>query len=122
MGMIETEIEFKELRKRNIVRFDRNDDWKPYLIVNTDRAYFYLNGNKIFVLSRDFRMCRDMAQVSREQNYWSRLHRKKEYADQRKFYRVVPERIGEIDRDWYLNSAEVSEAEFIAEYKRRNRR
>ena len=122
MGMIETEIEFKELRKRNIVRFDRNDDWKPYLIVNTDRAYFYLNGNKIFVLSRDFRMCRDMAQVSRERNCWSREHRKKEYADQRKFYRVVPERIGEIDRDLYLNSAEVSEAEFIAEYKRRNRR
>lgn len=122
MGMIETEIEFKELRKRNIVRFDGNDDWKPYLIVNTDRAYFYLNGNKIIVVSRDFRICRDMAQVSRERNCWSREHRKKEYADQRKFYRVVPERIGEIDRDWYMNSTEVPEAEFIAEYQRRNRR
>lgn len=68
MGMIEIEIEFNELRKRNIVRFDRNDDWHPYLLVNTDRAYFDLNGNKISVLSRDFSLCRDMAQVKREQN------------------------------------------------------
>ena len=66
MGMIEIEIEFNELRKRNIVRFDRNDDWHPYLLVNTDRAYFDLNGNKISVLSRDFSLCRDMAQVKRE--------------------------------------------------------
>ena len=36
MGMIEIEIEFNELRKRNIVRFDENDDWHPYLLVNTD--------------------------------------------------------------------------------------
>ena len=71
MGMIEIEIEFNELRKRNIVRFDRNDDWHPYLLVNTDRAYFDLNGNKISVLSRDFSLCRDMAHVKREQNYWS---------------------------------------------------
>lgn len=84
MGMIEIEIEFNELRKRNIVRFDRNDDWHPYLLVNTDRAYFDLNGNKISVLSRDFSLCRDLAQVKREQNFWSRIHRKKEYADQRK--------------------------------------
>ena len=49
MGMIEVQIEFEELRKRNIVKFDKNDDWKPYLVVNTDRAYFYLNGNKIFI-------------------------------------------------------------------------
>lgn len=71
MGMIEIEIEFNELRKRNIVRFDRNDDWHPYLLVNTDRAYFDLSGNKISVLSRDFSLCRDMAQVKREQNYWT---------------------------------------------------
>lgn len=77
MGMIEIEIEFNELWKRNIVRFDENDDWHPYLLVNTDRAYFDLSGNKISVLSRDFSLCRDMAHVKREQNYWSRLHRKK---------------------------------------------
>jgi len=86
MGMIEIEIEFNELRKRNIVRFDRNDDWHPYLLVNTDRAYF----------------------------------RKKEYADQRKIYRILLERFGQIDRDWH--STEVSETEFITEYQRRNRR
>ena len=63
MGMIEIEIELNELRKRNIVRFDRNDDWHPYLLVNTDRAYFDLSGNKISVLSRDFSLCRDMAHV-----------------------------------------------------------
>lgn len=120
MGMIEIEIEFNELRKRNIVRFDRNDNWKPYLVDNTDRAYFYLSGNKISVLSRDFSLCRDMAQVKREQNYWSRIHRRKEYADQRKIYRILPERLDQIDRDWH--STEVSEAEFIAEYQRRNRR
>ena len=120
MGMIEIEIEFNELRKRNIVRFERNDNWHPYLVVNTDRAYFYLSGNKISVLSRDFRLCRDMAQVKREQNYWSRLHRRKEYADQRKIYRILPERFGQIDRDWDLNSIEVSEIEFMTEYKRRN--
>ncbi len=119
MGMIETQIEFKDLHRRNIVQFDRNAEWKPYLVVNMDRAYFYLNGNKIIVVSRDFRMCRDMAQVSRERNCWSREHRKKEYADQRKIYRVVPERIGEIDRDLYLNSTEVTETEFIKEYKKR---
>ena len=122
MGMIEIEIEFNELRKRNIVRFDRNDDWHPYLLVNTDRAYFDLNGNKISVLSRDFRLCGDMAQVKREQDYWSRLHRKKEYADQRKIYRILPEQFGQIDRDWYLNSIEVSETEFITKYQKRNRR
>lgn len=122
MGMIEIEIEFNELRKRNIVRFDRNDNWQPYLVVNTDRAYFCLSGNKISVLSRDFRLCRDMAQVKREQNYWSRTHRRKEYADQRKIYRILPERFGQIDRDWYLNSIEVSETEFITKYQKRNRR
>ena len=47
MGMIEIEIEFNELRKRNIVRFDRNDDWHPYLLVNTDRAYFDLSGKSV---------------------------------------------------------------------------
>ena len=120
MGMIEIEIEFNELRKRNIVRFDRNDDWHPYLLVNTDRAYFDLSGNKISVLSRDFSLCRDMAQVKREQDYWSRLHRKKEYADQRKIYWILLERFGQIDRDWH--STEVSETEFITEYQRRNRR
>ena len=120
MGMIEIEIEFNELRKRNIVRFDRNDDWHPYLLVNTDRAYFDLSGNKISVLSRDFSLCRDMAQVKREQNYWSRIHRRKEYADQRKIYRILLERCGQLDRDWH--SIEVSETEFIAEYQRRNRR
>lgn len=120
MGMIEIEIEFNELRKRNIVRFDRNDDWHPYLVVNTDRTYFDLNGNKISVLSRDFSLCRDMAQVKREQNYWSRLHRKNEYADQRKIYRILLERCSQLDRDWH--SIEVSETEFIAEFKRRNRR
>ena len=112
MGMIEIEIEFNELRKRNIVRFDRNDDWHPYLLD--------LSGNKISVLSRDFSLCRDMAQVKREQNYWSRIHRKKEYADQRKIYRILLERCGQIDRDWH--SIEVSETEFIAEYQKRNRR
>ena len=112
MGMIEIEIEFNELRKRNIVRFDRNDDWHPYLLVNTDRAYFDLSGNKISVLSRDFSLCRDMAHVKREQNYWSRIHRRN--------YRILLERCGQIDRDWH--SIEVSETEFIAEFKRRNRR
>ena len=96
MGMIEIEIEFNELWKRNIVRFDENDDWHPYLLVNTDRAYFDLSGNKISVLSRDFSLCRDMAHVKREQNYWSRLHRKKEYADQRKIYRILLERCGRL--------------------------
>lgn len=122
MGMIEIEIEFNELRKRNIVRFDRNDDWHPYLLVNTDRAYFDLSGNKISVLSRDFSLCRDLAQVKRERNYRSRIHRKKEYADQRKIYRILLEQFGQIDRDWYLNSIEVSETEFITKYQKRNRR
>ena len=62
MGMIEMQIAFKDLHKRNIMQFDGNDVWRPYLILNTDRAYFYLNGQKIFVVSRDFRMCRNMAQ------------------------------------------------------------
>ena len=120
MGMIEIEIEFNELRKRNIVRFDKNDDWHPYLLVNTDRAYFDLSGNKISVLSRDFSLCRDLAQVKREQNYWSRIHRRKEYADQRKTYRILLVRSRQIER--HCHSIEVSETEFIAEFKRRNRR
>ena len=94
MGMIEMQIAFKDLHKRNIVQFDGNDVWRPYLILNTDRAYFYLNGQKIFVVSRDFRMCRNMAQINRERNCWNREHRKKEYADQRKFYRIVPAQFG----------------------------
>lgn len=77
MGMIEMQIAFKDLRRRNIVQFDGNDVWRPYLILNTDRAYFYLNGQKIFVVSRDFRMCRNMAQINRERNCWNREHRKK---------------------------------------------
>lgn len=121
MGMIEMQIAFKDLHKRNIVQFDGNDVWRPYLILNTDRAYFYLNGQKIFVVSRDFRMCRNMAQINRERNCWNREHRKKEYADQRKFYRIVPTQFGEIDRDFHGHSTEVTEQEFIAEYQRRNR-
>ena len=39
-----------------------------------------------------------------------------------KIYRVLPEQLGQIDCNLYLNSVEVSEAEFIAEYRRRNRR
>ena len=109
---------FKNLK--SIKGIGRNDDWHPYLLVNTDRAYFDLSGNKISVLSRDFSLCRDMAHVKREQNYWSRIHRKNEYADQRKIYRILLERYGQIDRDWH--SIEVSETEFIAEYQKRNRR
>ena len=121
MGMIEMQIAFKDLHKRNIVQFDGNDVWRPYLILNTDRAYFYLNGQKIFVVSRDFRMCRNMAQINRERNCWNQEHRKKEYADQRKFYRIVPAQFGEIDRDFHEHSTEVTEQEFIAEYQKRNR-
>lgn len=122
MGLLKTQIKLKDLRKRTIIQFDENEDWKPYLVINTDRADFFLCGKEIVISSRDFRMCTDKIMVTREQNYWRKLHRQKEYAAElRRTYWIAPEQFQAIDNDYFLNSAEVTESEFIAEYQKRNR-
>ena len=117
MGSIIVTIKKSDLSRHNVVKVDKSDTFKPYLLVNLDRAYIYLCGKEIIAESRDFVMTDKKSIITDYKKFW-----KTEHCNQNLFrqYRIVHnEVIAERDMTYYTHSTEVSEAEFVAEVVRR---
>ena len=89
MGSIIVTIKKSDLSRHNVVKIDKSDTFRPYLLVNLDRAYIYLCGEEIIAESRDFVITGKKS--------------------------IIAER----DMAYYTHSAEVSEAEFMAELSKK---
>ena len=117
MGTIVTAIKKSDLSRKNVVRFDKTDAFRPYLLVNLDRAYIYLCGKEIIAESRDFLMTGKKSIITDYKKFWKTEHNKQNLSRQ---YRIVHnEVIAERDMAYYTHSTEVSEAEFMAEMSKR---
>ena len=112
MGTIITAIKKSDLSRHNIIKVDKSDTFRPYLLVNLDRAYIYLCGKEIIAESRDFVMTGKQSIIAEYKKFW-----KTEHCNQNLFrqYRIVHnEVIAERDIAYYSYSDEVSEEEFMA--------
>ena len=117
MGTIVTAIKKSDLSRKNVVKFDKTDAFRPYLLVNLDRAYIYLCGKEIIAESRDFVMTGKQSIIAEYKKFWKTEHNKQNLSRQ---YRIVHnEVIAERDMTYYTHSAEVSEAEFMAELSKK---
>ena len=117
MGTIVTAIKKSDLSRKNVVKFDKTDAFRPYLLVNLDRAYIYLCGKEIIAESRDFVMTGKKSIITDYKKFWKTEHNKQSLSRQ---YRIVHnEVIAERDMAYYTHSAEVSEAEFMAELSKK---
>ena len=117
MGTIITAIKKSDLSRHNVVKVDKSDIFRPYLLVNLDRAYIYLCGKEIIAASRDFVMTGKQSIIAEYKKFWKTEHNKQNLSRQ---YRIVyNEVIAERDMAYYTHSTEVSEAEFMAEVVRR---
>ena len=117
MGTIVTAIKKSDLSRKNVVKFDKTDAFRPYLLVNLDRAYIYLCGKEIIVESRDFVMTGKNSIIADYKKFWKTEHNKQNLSRQ---YRIVHnEVIAERDMAYYIHSTEVSEAEFMAELSKK---
>ena len=117
MGSIIITIKKSDLSQHNVVKVDKSDTFRPYLLVNLDRAYIYLCGKEIIAESRDFVMTGKNSIIADYKKFW-----KTEHCNQNLFrqYRIEHnEVIAERDMTYYTHSTEVSEAEFMAEVVRR---
>ena len=117
MGTIITAIKKSDLSRHNVVKVDKSDTFRPYLLVNLDRAYIYLCGKEIIAESRDFVMTGKQSIIAEYKKFWKTEHNKQSLPRQ---YRIVHnEVIAERDMAYYTHSAEVSEAEFMAEMSKK---
>ena len=117
MGTIITAIKKSDLSRHNVVKVDKSDIFRPYLLVNLDRAYIYLCGKEIIAESRDFVMTGKQSIIAEYKKFWKTEHNKQSLPRQ---YRIVHnEVIAERDMAYYTHSAEVSEAEFMAEMSKK---
>ena len=117
MGTIVTAIKKSDLSRKNVVKFDKTDVFRPYLLVNLDRAYIYLCGKEIIAESRDFVMTDKKSIITDYKKFWKTEHNKQNLSRQ---YQIVHnEVIAERDMAYYTHSTEVSEAEFMAEMSKR---
>ena len=117
MGSIIITIKKSDLSRHNVVKVDKSDTFKPYLLVNLDRAYIYLCGKEIIVESRDFVMTGKNSIIADYKKFWKTEHNKPNLFRQ---YRIVHnEVIAERDMAYYSHSTGVSETEFMAEVVRR---
>ena len=106
-----------DLSRKNVVKFDKTDAFRPYLLVNLDRAYIYLCGKEIIAESRDFVITGKKSIIAEYRKFWQAEHSKQNLSRQ---YRIVHnEVIAERDMAYYTHSAEVSEAEFMAELSKK---
>ena len=111
MGSIIVTIKKSDLSRHNVVKVDKSDTFRPYVLVNLDRAYIYLCGKEIIAESRDFLMTGKKSIITDYKKFWKTEHNKQNLSRQ---YRIVHnEVIAERDMAYYTHSAEVSEAEFI---------
>ena len=117
MGSIIITIKKSDLSRHNVVKVDKSDTFRPYLLVNLDRAYIYLCGKEIIAESRDFVMTGKKSIIADYKKFWKTEHNKQKLSRQ---YRIVHnEVIAERDMAYYIHSAEVSEAEFMAELSKK---
>ena len=117
MGTIITAIKKSDLSRHNVVKVDKSDTFRPYLLVNLDRAYIYLCGKEIIAESRDFVMTGKKSIIADYKKFWKTEHNKQKLSRQ---YRIVHnEVIAERDMAYYSHSTEVSEAEFMAELSKK---
>ena len=117
MGTIVTAIKKSDLSRKNVVKFDKTDAFRPYLLVNLDRAYIYLCGKEIIAESRDFVMTGKKSIITDYKKFWKTEHNKQNLSRQ---YRIVHnEVIAERDMAYYIHSTEVSEEEFMAELSKK---
>ena len=111
MGSIIVTIKKSDLSRHNVVKVDKSDTFRPYLLVNLDRAYIYLCGKEIIAESRDFVMTGKQSIIAEYKKFWKTEHNKQNLFRQ---YRIVHnDGIAERDMTYYTHSTEVSEAEFI---------
>ena len=112
MGSIFVTIKKSDLSRHNVVKVDKSDIFRPYLLVNLDRAYIYLCGKEIIAESRDFVMTGKKSIIAEYRKFWQAEHSKQNLSRQ---YRIVHnEVIAERDIAYYSYSDEVSEEEFMA--------
>ena len=117
MGSIIVTIKKSDLSRHNVVKVDKSDTFRPYLLVNLDRAYIYLCGKEIIAESQDFVMTGKKSVVAEYKKFWKTEHNKQSLPRQ---YRIVHnEVIAERDMIYYTHSAEVSEAKFMAELSKK---
>ena len=117
MGSIIVTIKKSDLSRHNVVKVDKSDTFRPYLLVNLDRAYIYLCGKEIIAESREFVITGKQSIVAEHKKFWQAEHSKQNLFRQ---YRIVHnEVIAERDMAYYTHSAEVSEAEFMAELSKK---
>ena len=117
MGSITIAIKKSDLSRKNVVKIDKSDHFRPYLLVNLDRAYIYLCGKEIIAESRDFVITGKKSIIAEYRKFWQAEHCKQNLSRQ---YRIVHnEVIAERDMAYYTHSAEVSEAEFMAELSKK---
>ena len=117
MGSIIITIKKSDLSRHNVVKVDKSDTFRPYLLVNLDRAYIYLCGKGIIAESRDFVITGKKSIIAEYRKFWQAEHSKQNLSRQ---YRIVHnEVIAERDMTYYTHSSKVSEAEFMAEVVRR---
>ena len=117
MGSIIITIKKSDLSRHNVVKVDKSDTFRPYLLVNLDRAYIYLCGKEIIAESRDFVMSDKKSIITDYKKFWKTEHNKQNLSRQ---YRIVHnEVVAERDMTYYPHSAEVSEAEFMAELSKK---
>ena len=112
MGSIIVTIKKSNLSRHNVVKVDKSDIFRPYLLVNLDRAYIYLCGKEIIAESRDFVITGKKSIIAEYRKFWQAEHSKQNLSRQ---YRIVHnEVIAERDIAYYSYSDEVSEEEFMA--------
>ena len=112
MGSIIVTIKKSDLSRHNVVKVDKSDIFRPYLLVNLDRAYIYICGKEIIAESRDFVITGKKSIIAEYRKFWQAEHSKQNLSRQ---YRIVHnEVIAERDMAYYTYSDEVSEEEFMA--------
>jgi hypothetical protein len=70
MGSIILTIKKSDLSRHNVVKVDKSDTFRPYLLVNLDRAYIYLCGKEIIAESRDFVMTGKQSIIAEYKKMW----------------------------------------------------
>ena len=117
MGSIIITIKKSDLSRHNVVKVDKSDTFRPYLLVNLDRAYIYLCGKEIIAESWDFVMTGKQSIITDYKMFWKTEHCNQNLSRQ---YRIVHnEVIAERDMAYYIHSTEVSEEEFMAELSKK---
>ena len=117
MGSITIAIKKSDLSRKNVVKIDKSDHFRPYLLVNLDQAYIYLCGEEIIAESRDFVMTCKKSIIAEYKKFWQAEHSKQNLSRQ---YRIVHNKvIAERDMTYYTHSAEVSQEEFMVELSKK---